>query len=247
MRCLDASSTALLLVDLQYGTLTMPLRPHSAAHIVKNATALGRRFEEIGAMIVLTHVAFPWADNPDRDSGATPSMTRETVPPGWSEFTPAVRSLRADIILGKRKWNAFQGTDLDRQLRRRRITTLVIAGATTHIAVEFTARDACQRDYSVIIAEDAVASIDPEFHRFSMEKVFPRIATVCATAEILAACSTSTFSNRNGLPVREPVSACATKRRRSESNRRMEVAVLRSSQKYSLDCAQNVIPSVSGK
>jgi nicotinamidase-related amidase len=186
---LHASSTALVLVDLHYGTLTMPVQPYSAAQIVENATALGRRFEAIGAMIVLTHLAFPPVDTPDQISGGLPSMPRDGVPPGWSEFTPAVRSLPADIILAKRKWSAFKGTDLDTKLRRRRITTLVLAGLTTNVAVEFTARDASLRNYSVIIAEDAVASIDPGLHRFSVEKVLPRVATVCATTEILTACS----------------------------------------------------------
>jgi nicotinamidase-related amidase len=186
---LDAPSTALVLVDLHYGTLTTPLRPYSAAQIVKNATALGRGFEAIGAMIVLTHVAFPWWDDPDQDFGGLRSMMCDGVPPGWSEFTPAVRSLRADIVLAKGKWSAFEGTDLDSQLQRRRINTVVIAGLTTNVAVEFTARDASQRDYSVIIAEDAVASIDLASHRFSVEEVLPRMAAVCTTTEILAACS----------------------------------------------------------
>jgi hypothetical protein len=140
-------------------------------------------------MIVLSHVALPDVENPARHSGASPSVIHHGLPLGWSEFTPAVRALRADIILARRKWNAFQGTDLDSQLRHRGITTLVLAGATTHVAVEFTARDAHHRNYSVIIAEDAVTSIDPEFHRFSLKKVLPRFGTVCPTTEILAAYS----------------------------------------------------------
>jgi nicotinamidase-related amidase len=202
---LHPSSTALVLVDLHYGTLTMPVQPYGAAQIIRNATAIGRGFEAVGAMIVLTHLACPRMSRPDEISGELSSMTCDLGPPGWSEFTPAVRSLRADLILAKRKWSAFEGTDLDSQLRRRRITTLVIAGLTTNIAVEFTARDAWQRNYAVIVAEDAVASIDSAFHRFSVERVLPQVATVCATAQILRACSRSAGRRDNVSHVRLPL------------------------------------------
>jgi hypothetical protein len=36
---LDAPSTALVLLDLQYGTLALPLQPYSAVQIVEKATA----------------------------------------------------------------------------------------------------------------------------------------------------------------------------------------------------------------
>jgi nicotinamidase-related amidase len=198
-----------VLLDLHYGTLSNPLWPYGADQVVKNATALGRGFEAFGAMIVLTRMVFPRADRPDQDSEGLPLVSADSMPPGWSTFTPAVRSLRADLTLTKRKWSAFQGTDLDSRLRRRRITTLVLAGVTTHVAVEFTARDAWQRNYSVIIAEDAVASIDPAFHQFSVEKVLPRIAAVCATTDIVTACSRPALGHAAGkrasharLPVR---------------------------------------------
>ena len=55
---LDPRTTALVLIDLQNGILSMPLAPYDAAKIVTNASALGRRFSENGSTVVLVHVAF---------------------------------------------------------------------------------------------------------------------------------------------------------------------------------------------
>ena len=63
----------------------------------------------------------------------------------------------------------------------------MLCGVSTNFGVESTARDAWQHNYAVVIAEDASSSYAPELHRFSIEKILPRIARVRATAEILAA------------------------------------------------------------
>ena len=39
----------------------------------------------------------------------------------------------------------------------------------------------------MIVAEDAVTSVGEEMHKFSIEKILPRIARVRSTAEIIGA------------------------------------------------------------
>jgi nicotinamidase-related amidase len=109
------------------------------------------------------------------------------MPAGCSEFAPEIASLRAEITITKRHWGAFDGTELDLQLRRRRIDLLVLGGIATNFGVEQTAREARQLSYAVVIAEDASTSIGDDMHRFSIEKIMPRIARVRATDEIIAA------------------------------------------------------------
>jgi nicotinamidase-related amidase len=53
--------------------------------------------------------------------------------------------------------------------------------------VESTARDAYERGYNQIFAEDAMADRDPEGHRHAAQAVFPRIGRVRSTAEVIAA------------------------------------------------------------
>jgi nicotinamidase-related amidase len=109
------------------------------------------------------------------------------VPAGWSEIAPEIASLRAEIAVTKRHWGAFDGTELDLQLRRRRIDTLVLGGIATNFGVEQTAREARQLNDAVVIAEDGSTSIGDDMHRFSIEKIMPRIARVRTTDEIIAA------------------------------------------------------------
>ena len=189
MLALDPRTTALVLIDVQKGILSQPLAPYGAAQIVQNAARLGLHFDEVGALVVLVHVAFS-SNAVDRLSLPVdaPSPTAQTAPPAdWADFAPEIASLRAGIVIKKRQWGAFYGTELDLQLRRRGIATVVLAGIATNFGVEQTAREAWQHNYSVVIAEDAVTSVGEDLHKFSIDKILPRIARVRSTAEIVGA------------------------------------------------------------
>ena len=185
---LDPRSCALVLIDLQKGILGVPLAPYSAAQIVENGVALGRKLKEAGGTVVLVNVAFA-SDSADRlkqEVDAPTPAPAGGLPAEWSEFASEVGSLQADVIVTKRQWSAFYGTELDLQLRRREIKTIVLGGVATNFGVESTARDAWQHNYSVVIAEDACSSMGADLHQFAMEKVLRRVARVRSTAEILA-------------------------------------------------------------
>ena len=82
---------------------------------------------------------------------------------------------------------AFYGTDLDLQLRRRNLATIVICGIATEIGVESTARDAYEHGYEIVFASDAMTGISSESHAYSIERIFPRIGRVRSTEQIIAA------------------------------------------------------------
>lgn len=186
---LDPRATALVLIDVQKGILSMKLAPHDAAQIVANSARLGRRFGEAGATLVLVHVAFSnsYADKLNQPVDAPMQVPPGGLPAEWSEFPPEIASLQAEFVITKRQWSAFYGTELDLQLRRRGITTIVLGGIATNFGVESTAREAWQHNYAVIVAEDATTSLGADLHQFSVEKILPRVARVRSTAEIIAA------------------------------------------------------------
>jgi nicotinamidase-related amidase len=186
---LDPSTTALVLIDLQNGIVTRPLEPHSGARVVENSVALGRKFSDVHALVILVHVAFSnaSADRLTQPVDAPMQMPPGGPPPDFSAFTMEIGALPADVTITKRQWGAFYGTELDLQLRRRGITTIVLGGIATNFGVESTAREAWQHNYAVVIAEDACTSMGPDLHRFAIEKILPRIARVRSTAEILSA------------------------------------------------------------
>ena len=92
-----------------------------------------------------------------------------------------------DLILVKKRYSAFFGTDLDAQLSKIRPEILVIAGVNTHACVRMTAIDAYQRDYDVIVAAECVASSDPEHHNVTLRYLDGNVARVLPTASVIAA------------------------------------------------------------
>jgi nicotinamidase-related amidase len=186
---LDPQKTALVLIDLQQGIVGMPRAPHAADEVVRRAAELGRAFAAAGATIVRVRVAFAadFADQLKLPVDAPMQRLPGGLPADWSDFVPEIAALPKAIEITKRQWSAFHGTELDLQLRRRGITTIVLAGIATNFGVESTARDAWQHNYAVVVAEDATTSVDAELHRLAIEKILPRIARVRSTAEVLKA------------------------------------------------------------
>lgn len=182
---LDPGKTALVLIDLQKGVLSMPLQPHAAKAVVDRGVALARAVAEAGGLVVAVNVAFA-PDQSDRVTGRTDVAVSAAPSADFAELHPEVAALDA-VVVTKRQWGAFHGTALDDLLRRRGIRTVVIAGVATNFGVEQTAREAWQHDYSAVIADDACSSVSAEMHDFALKAVLPRVARVRATAEILQA------------------------------------------------------------
>jgi nicotinamidase-related amidase len=81
-----------------------------------------------------------------------------------------------DVLIRKRHWGAFYGTELDLQLRRRGIRSIVLGGISTQIGVESTARQAYEHGYELLIVRDATTSSVAEGHEMSMKHILPRLA-----------------------------------------------------------------------
>jgi nicotinamidase-related amidase len=186
---LDPRTTALVLIDLQKGIVARELTPYSAAKVLENAVTVGRRFNDAGGLVVPVHVAFSpeGADRLQQPVDAPMAAPPGGMPPEWSELTPEIAALRAGVVITKRQWSAFHGTELDLQLRRRKISTIVLGGIATNFGVESTARDAWQHGYQLVIAEDMCSSMGAGLHEFAIEKILPRLGLIRRTADILAA------------------------------------------------------------
>jgi nicotinamidase-related amidase len=187
---LDPRSTALVLIDLQNGILASPLAPHDRDTVTRNGLALARRFLDRKAPVALVNVDFAegYADLPQGLTDHPPPLPPGGFPAGWADLHPEFDALADSLRVTKRHWGAFFGTELDLQLRRRGIGTIVLGGVSTPIGVEQTAREAWQNNYSVVIAEDACAAAGPgglEMHGHSVSRLLPRVARVRSTEEIL--------------------------------------------------------------
>lgn len=90
-----------------------------------------------------------------------------------------------DRILVKKRYSAFFGTDLDEQLAALQPDLLVVAGINTHACVRMTIVDAYQRDYTVLVAADCVASHDPGHHDVTLRYIDGKLGRVLSNAEII--------------------------------------------------------------
>ena len=63
-----------------------------------------------------------------------------------------------DIVIGKDRGNAFEGTDLELMLRTMQRETIVLVGCSTDWCVEATAWAGTNKDYYVVVVEDCVRS-----------------------------------------------------------------------------------------
>ena len=184
---LDPRTTALVLIDLQQGILGYAKAPYDAAAVLARAAALVDAFRAAGAPVVRVKVGWS-ADGGDALKVPVDAPNpAHALPADWLDDPAELPHQPGDIAILKRQWGAFHGTDLDLQLRRRGIRTIVLGGIATSIGVESTARFAWELGYEIVFAEDITSGPDAAMHANSFEKVFPRLGRVRTTADVLAA------------------------------------------------------------
>jgi nicotinamidase-related amidase len=184
---LKPERTAFVVIDMQKGiaAYSRNLKPHDSETVIKNVASLVPAFRKVGSKVFLVHVTGtdgkdmlqPIVDNTSTWGGERPN--------DWADFIDEIKPTPNDIIITKRQWGAFYGTELDLQLRRRRIDTVVLCGISTNIGVETTAREAYQHGYNLVLVEDAMSSQSNEEHEASVKFIFPRIGLVRSTAQVL--------------------------------------------------------------
>jgi nicotinamidase-related amidase len=177
---LDPTS-ALIIIDLQKGIVSNPAVP-AAADVVAHARALADAFHRHALPVVLVTVA---GGAPGRTQ-APPSTAARA--PDWAQLVPelAARPGDGDISIVKRTWGAFASSDLARQLEQLGVTHVVIAGISTSIGVESTARQAYELGLNVTLATDAMSDTNPDAHLNSITRIFPRLGETGSTREIIA-------------------------------------------------------------
>jgi nicotinamidase-related amidase len=201
---LDARSTVVVAIDMHRGHLdpgvgTLPLAAERCGPVIARTAELFGELRAIGVPIV--HVVTEYrepgeiAANPfwqaihDDPTKARQGILRHNLSgsPG-TEIIPAVRGDGDLVVRGKKRYSAFFATDLDFLLRRRGATTLILAGINTTTCILCTAFEATNRDYRVVIASDAVDSMDgEEMHRFALRLMGAAVGWVWSSGEILKA------------------------------------------------------------
>jgi len=184
--------TALVLIDLQRGVVRMDMA-HPVKNILLKASMLVDVFRNANMPIVIVHVnpmgaawtktrveKFALPQNP-----VMHTLARMAMPVmGFTDIVPEILIQPEDILIEKKFWNAFFQTSLNDELKKREITQLVLAGISTSIGVEGTARAASELGYNLIFAIDAMTDKILEAHDNSIRNIFPRIGELGTVMEI---------------------------------------------------------------
>jgi len=177
----DHIKAAVVAIDLHRGHLdlsvaTMPTTQEVADRVI---AANKRLFDWCRANgILVVHQLTSYRDEAEiranpfwRTRAEDPNATRKNVMrhniiggPGCTVM-PELLDSRDFIVDTKKRYDCFLGTDLDFVLRSHGVNTLLITGVNTNSCVLATTTAANVRDYSVIVVEDCVDSMDgPEMH-----------------------------------------------------------------------------------
>jgi nicotinamidase-related amidase len=185
---IERTKTALVVIDLQKGIVSRETFPYPASSVVSNTAQLAKVFRKNGMPVFLVRVL----TSPDQKDRLNPVSdvkwsAPEKMPSDWSEIVPELELNATDFVISKKQWGAFYGTELDLELRRRKMENIVLCGISTDIGVESTARFAYEYGYNQIFAEDAMSAMAREEHEHTVQKIFPRIGLVRKTKEVLDA------------------------------------------------------------
>jgi nicotinamidase-related amidase len=173
-------NTALIVIDLQKGIVNGNFI-HPIGEVIDRTRALIDVFHAKGLPVVLVNVA-------GRAPGRTEQGPRSslTSAEGWTDLLPQLDRQPSDIVVTKRSWGAFATTDLERLLKARGVTQVVVTGVVTSGGVEATARQAYEQGFNVTLALDAMTDFREEAHQYSIRNVFPRVGETGSAAEITA-------------------------------------------------------------
>ena len=177
-------AAALLVMDVQAGTIKMLKDSNPFIHSITNAVQTARSHKIPVIYIVIGfRKGYPEisANNKSfsRLKNGTMNYDMEETP----QVHPSVAPLPGEIVITKRRVSAFTGSDLDVVLRSFETKHIVLSGISTSGVVLSTIREAADKDYAITVLSDCCADMDEEVHRVLTTKVFPRQAEVITVEE----------------------------------------------------------------
>jgi ureidoacrylate peracid hydrolase len=177
------TDTALLVIDMQNGFLdekgslaTLGFPYEALQPAVAGCARLVAAAREAGVPVIWTRYVYApgMLDGGLLPNELVPGMKEvgSLVDGTWdAEIIPALVPREDEIVIDKSRPSSFYGTRLEPFLTSLGVRSLVLAGVTTNICVETTARDAGQRDYRTYVVSDATAEYDPARHEHALTTI----------------------------------------------------------------------------
>jgi isochorismate hydrolase len=158
--------SALLILDMQryfLDNISHALVP-SAEMIIENIARLAEQYVRKGLQVIVTrHV------NDANNAGLLSKRWNDLIEKD-NPLSNVISEFHSDdyLVLEKHQYDAFYQTKLEKLLKNRGITQLVITGVMTHLCVESTVRSAFVRGFMVFLPVDGTATYNWMFHQASL-------------------------------------------------------------------------------
>lgn len=137
------TQTALLVIDVQKGLFEKSTPIYKANELLENINSLIDRARVAGVPVFFIQHASPKI----LDKGSD----------GW-QLHPRIQPLPDELIIHKLHGNAFEGTNLQQELSKRKVKALVVTGLVTHGCVKATCLGALDLGYKLILVSDSHSS-----------------------------------------------------------------------------------------
>ncbi len=105
----------------------------------------------------------------------------------WCDIDQRIEPKPGEIIIEKHWASAFVGTELNQQLRRLGVDSLVITGLTTSGCVRASAVDGLQHDFRVSVVADAVSDRNADAHNANLFDLQAKYTDVVQSHRIIEA------------------------------------------------------------
>jgi ureidoacrylate peracid hydrolase len=107
-----------------------------------------------------------------------------------ADIVPELTPQSSDMVVTKKRFSGFWGTNLNEVLKARNIELLIFTGGTTTVCVESTLRDAMFVEYNSLALSDCTADIDRELHESALARIELFFGWVCRSEELISALAT---------------------------------------------------------
>nr|WP_315035492.1 isochorismatase family cysteine hydrolase [uncultured Chryseobacterium sp.] len=176
---MEKVKTALLVMDMQSSILSML---PDVTQLIANTQKVIKTARNKEIPVIYVTVGFrqgmPEISSNNKSFSAIKEQMAHTNMKEWTTIHPELSPKEQDILITKKRFSAFTGSDLEIVLRGLDVKHLVLTGISTSGVVLSTLREAADKDYRLTVISDCCKDGDEEVHSVLMTKVFPRQADI---------------------------------------------------------------------
>jgi nicotinamidase-related amidase len=176
-----ALKPAVIVVDMINDFVAGIFKSDRAARIIPNISALLEHARKAKVLVIYATDAHLPEIDPEFDVWGRHAEAGSWGAEVIDELTPK----EGDFRVIKRKYSAFQGTDLDQLLRELKVDTVILTGVVTDICIQHTAADAFFRGYKVVVPKDCVEAVDEATQEASVKFIERTYGSTVTTSKEL--------------------------------------------------------------